>query len=272
MDKHLFDRIVQALLPEMGDADARRSLIDSALFGSPVPDRIDWDGAARPFTVRLVRLLYDYGDLTLGQPALAALLEEVRQQVGTDRQTHIDALLTDLKAGPPTQSITPPPPTFAAGELSVFISYARPDQAIAEQVEAYLTAAGVRVFRDTSEIREGANWDMAIETALRACQRMVLLLSAASMPYRKEVHREWFYFDQQRKPIYPLYVADCDLHSRMVAYNYIDVRTDLQAGLDRLLKELGRPYTLPDASTGADKIAVFPDADVETRTLPAGVR
>ena len=109
MDKHLFDRIVQALLPEMGDTDARRSLIDSALFGSPIPDRIDWDGAARPFTVRLVRLLYDYGELDPGRSALAALLEEVRQQVGTDRQTQIDALLTDLKASPPTQSITPPP-------------------------------------------------------------------------------------------------------------------------------------------------------------------
>jgi hypothetical protein len=51
---------------------------------------------------------------------------------------------------------------------------------------------------------------MTIE-ALQESQRMVLLLSDASMPYRKEVHREWFYFDQEKKPIYPIYIEDCKL-------------------------------------------------------------
>jgi hypothetical protein len=50
-----------------------------------------------------------------------------------------------------------PPKTFAEGELYVFISYARPDQAVAEKVEAFLTVAGVRVFRDSSDIRAGAS-------------------------------------------------------------------------------------------------------------------
>lgn len=111
-----------------------------------------------------------------------------------------------------------------SNDLYVFISYARPDQEVAEKVEACLTDAGVRVFRDASDIRTGANWDLAIEEALPQCQRLVLLLSPSSMPYRKELHREWFYFDQQRKPIYPLYIADCELHSRFFAYNYIDAR------------------------------------------------
>jgi hypothetical protein len=57
------------------------------------------------------------------------------------------------------------------GVLRVFISYARPDQAVAEKIEAFLASAGVRVFRDTSDIRAGDNWDIAIENALRECQR-----------------------------------------------------------------------------------------------------
>ncbi|HEX4946839.1 MAG TPA: SUMF1/EgtB/PvdO family nonheme iron enzyme [Blastocatellia bacterium] len=107
----------------------------------------------------------------------------------------------------------------------VFLSYARPDHAKADEVEAFLTAAGLRVFRDRSDISVGDNWDLKIEEALVKCDCCVLLLSAHSMPYRKEVHREWFYFDQKRKPIYPLLLEDCTLHSRFVAVNYQDART-----------------------------------------------
>jgi hypothetical protein len=271
MDKTLFDRITQQLLSEMGDSAARKALVVSALYGSPLLAQIQWDGAARPFTVRLVRQLHEYGDIQAGRPALVALLDEVKGQVGADRQKQLDELIDALQAPPAAQEITPPTEKID-GELYVFISDARPEQALAEKVEAYLQAAGVRVFRDTSEIREGANWDMTIEKALHDCQRMVLLLSASSMPYRKEVHREWFFFDQKRKPIYPLYVEPCELHSRMYAYNYINVREDLQAGLERLLKELGREYALPDSATGADKVTVLADAIVETRTLPEALR
>lgn len=237
MNKPLFDRLVQQLLPEMDDSGSRKALIESALYGAPILQKIQWDGAARPFTVRLVRLLDEYGDLAPGRLALVAVLEEVKAQVGLDRQAQIEALIGELQAPSTVPEITPPDERIE-GDLYVFISYARPDQAVAAQVEAYLKAAGVKVFRDTSEIREGANWDMVIEQALRECQRMVLLLSAASMPYRKEVHREWFYFDQKRKPIYPLYIEACELHSRMYAYNYIDARADLGKALDRLLREV----------------------------------
>ena len=154
----------------------------------------------------------------------------------------------------------------------VFISYARPDQAIAEAVEQFLVSAGVRVFRDTTDIREGANWDDTIERALRACDRMVLLLSSSSMPFRKEVQREWFYFDQEKKPLYPLYIEKCDRHTRMYAYNYIDAQTDRPGALARLLRELGRDFAAPTATTGADKIGVFADAVVEARTLPESLK
>lgn len=153
------------------------------------------------------------------------------------------------------------------GELYVFISYARPDQAVAEKVEAFLTAAGVRVFRDTSDIGAGANWDMTIEQALRECHCMALLLSAASMPFRKEVHREWFNFDQKGKTIYPLYIQDCELHSRFDSRNYIDARGDLQGALERLLNDLRRDFNLA-APAPDDLLSEFRRARIEEWSAP----
>jgi len=105
-------------------------------------------------------------------------------------------------------------------------------------VQTYLNAAGFRTFRDTTDIRTGDLWDMKIEKALDEATHMVLLLSAASMPYRKEVYREWFYFDQQRKPLLPLYLQDCILHSRLSAINYIDARKNLATALQKLVNDL----------------------------------
>ena len=265
LDKPTFDRIIGLLLPLMGDANSRKALVESALIGCPVLNQIEWSGAGHTFTVNLIRKLDHYGAWTPGRPALAALLEEVRSEVGVDKQSEIDELLPLIRASTTAPSVAPAPPTPIEGDLYVFISYARPDAETAEQVETYLKAAGVRVFRDAS-IASSENWDMAIEKALGECDRMVLLLSAASMPYRKEVYREWFYFDQEKKPIHPLYIEKCTLHSRMYAYNYIDARADLNAALARLLADLGKPFSTPDAMTGTDRVIVSEAA--ERRSMP----
>jgi formylglycine-generating enzyme required for sulfatase activity len=268
LTKDLFDQIVALLLPEMGDASARKSIIESALYGSSVLQKIQWDGAARPFTVQLTRLLDEYGEIEPGRPALVAVLEEIRAQTGVGRQARVDELLERLKAITTQSEGKPPSKPFEKGELSVFISYARPDSAVAEKIEAFLTAANIQVFRDKRDIHPGDNWDMRIENALRECQRMVLLLSPSSMPYRKEVHREWFYFDQKRKPVYPLYIQDCDLHTRLVAYDYIDARSGLQGAMERLLNELRRDGVLPASMTEADRVSVFENVETEAQSLP----
>ena len=149
----------------------------------------------------------------------------------------------------------------------VFISYARPQQAQAAALEKFLNDCGLRTFRDVTDIPSAANWDMKIEEALRNTDRMVLLLSAASMPYRKEVHREWFYFDQNQKPIHPLYVEKCDLNSRLYSYNYIDARDDLfTSALERLVRDLLQPWEPVGAAAPRDRIMVVEDAD--ERTMP----
>jgi uncharacterized small protein (DUF1192 family) len=171
---------------------------------------------------------------------------EKRREEHQDRIEVLQAEIADLEATLARLEAGMPP------ARAVFISYARPDQAVAEQVEAHLLSSGFQIFRDARDIR-GGDWDMTIENALRDCDRMVLLLSSASMPYRKEVNREWFYFDQNRKPIHPLYLADCDLHSRMYAYNFRDARPGLQAALDLLTADLRQPFKLATTARRATR-------------------
>ena len=91
MHKLLFDRIVNQLVPEMDNITSRQALIQSALFGSPVLNQIDWSGAAHEFTVQLVTRLYKY-DVS----AITAVLQELHTQVGSSRQAEIKDLIGAL--------------------------------------------------------------------------------------------------------------------------------------------------------------------------------
>ncbi|MFZ4629754.1 MAG: TIR domain-containing protein, partial [Blastocatellia bacterium] len=151
----------------------------------------------------------------------------------------------------------------------VFISYASKDIDQAVKVEAYLRRHQVETFRDRRDVRTGDNWDLEIEKHLQSSDRMVLLVSANSMPYRKEVHREWFFFDQLGKRIYPLLLdPNCHRHSRLYSYNHIDATRDFQGALDILLGELRRDeYAAPEPRTLADQVTVLEKADLESRSL-----
>ncbi|MFN7829113.1 MAG: toll/interleukin-1 receptor domain-containing protein, partial [Acidobacteriota bacterium] len=163
--------------------------------------------------------------------------------------------------------------SFDAEVGRVFISYASDDKEHAVRLEAFLNQNQIETFRDESDIRGGSNWDQKIDEELRACSRMVLLLSTHSMPHRKEVHREWFFFDQNEKPIYPLLLEVCDRQSRIYAYHHIDATRDREAAFARLLRELRTPadYAKPEPRTLADQVVVLHKGDFETRDVPAAL-
>lgn len=156
----------------------------------------------------------------------------------------------------------------------VFISYARPDQEWAEKIQYYFETKNVRVFRDATDIRSGQGWDITIEKALRATTHMILILSPDSMPYRKEVYREWFFFDQKNKPIHGLYVKSCELHSRLFSYHYVDVAqhgdgSAFQELLTAILEDSGtQPQDTQSVTTLSpdniliDRIIVAPNAEI----------
>src|SRR5260221_13895808 len=104
MDKTQFDQLVTLFQHYLTDLDERRDLLELALHGCPVLGGIDWPGAASTFTIHLVRTLDEYGSCDPGKPALVAVLETLRAQVGSDKQARIDRLISSFpqpKGKPP---------------------------------------------------------------------------------------------------------------------------------------------------------------------------
>lgn len=233
---------------EFGSSRDRRRFIANAIEGfdksNTILSRIDFDGNSMGVATELIRFLINFGQVAPGREALGVFLDHLLANIGFGENADYIAdivekyaLNSPLPAPAPTQQPLPSM-KLPDSEEYIFISYARPDQTFAEQAETFFTEIGTKVFRDIKDISSGANWDMTIEKALSETTRMILLLSVASMPYRKEVHREWFYFDQKQKPIHPIYIQDCTLHSRMLAYNYIDGTTDYEKALNQVLKHI----------------------------------
>lgn len=85
--------LVDLVLPHMSGNDDRQALLNSALFGCPVLNQINWSGNAYTFTVNMVRTLLTFGECTPGQSAVVLLLETLKQQVGHNQHTQIDSLI-----------------------------------------------------------------------------------------------------------------------------------------------------------------------------------
>lgn len=120
MDKETFDAVVNLLTPYMGAGNDRRSFIDSALYGNDnLIQQIDFSGPAHAFTVSLVRKASDFGTLTSGKPAVVALLEHLRSQVGGNKQEEIDTLIKTILGGAaPAASPQPSPSPGAPKPMS----------------------------------------------------------------------------------------------------------------------------------------------------------
>ncbi len=242
LQAELFAEFVALLTPFLPTAAAARNLLTLALGpASTTPGTLNLEGSPRDRAVVIVE--------RLSRDELWRVLNKANASV--DWEAALEQVRPRLFADKPT----------------VFISYAHLDQAHAERVEAALLAAGFTVFIDKTALR-GGDWDAMIETALRQHDRLVLLLSPHSMPHRKEVHREWFYFDQHRKPIHPIMIADCDLHSRMLAYQHRDGRPDLDAALGQVIGDLRQPFQLVTDAPPRDPLQDYYQKRIDDLTQP----
>lgn len=62
----------------------------------------------------------------------------------------------------------------------VFLSYARKEQLLAEQVAKLLAERGIKVLEDRSELHAGDDWAKSVEQALRQSDSMIALLTPHS--------------------------------------------------------------------------------------------
>jgi hypothetical protein len=243
-----FQRLVRILQmhADFMSMSTRHQMVTLIFSGTDKSDvilsRLNMNGPSMSAAVELINFLSRFGQISPGVESLSLLLDYLISSLGGgDDANYLTEIIQKHKLNNLSANPTPvptPAPVAGAETKYIFISYARPDQATADQVEAYLKAAGFRVFRDIRDIRGGDNWDLTIEKGLQEATHMVLLLSSSSMPDRKEVYREWMYFDQKKKPIVPLYIENCTLHSRMMTTNYIDARTDLATAMSKVVDSL----------------------------------
>lgn len=119
----------------------------------------------------------------------------------------------------------------------IFISYQRESEKEARELYQRLTDEGFDVWQDVEKIRHTDRWPDVINDALRSCDRMILLMTPKSME-SIEVREEWFYFRNHRKPLHCLLLSDCDIHYKLLPYQYLDWRIQDKRPWGRLFDEL----------------------------------
>lgn len=145
----------------------------------------------------------------------------------------------------------------------VFLSYAREDQARAEQIATALTAAGYDVFWDAT-IPPGKTWADVVEAKLLAAKAVVVLWSAASTASRWV--REEARLARDRGNLIPVQIETvaapfgfgeiqmADLH----AWNGSRDNPQWRLLLDAIAGTVGRPTAAAAASTSAGSAGTLP--------------
>jgi len=145
-----------------------------------------------------------------------------------------------------------------------FLSYARSDQGIALRFADDLMAAGCSVWVDQYDIRPSQHWDRAVETAVRSCHGLIVMLSPASSASANVADEVSVAIDGG-KDVIPILISKCAIPLRMTRMQFIDATGDYDRALRQCLAFIAK--ATPRA---ADQIAV-PNETRTTTTLPADV-
>jgi hypothetical protein len=82
----------------MPDRDRRQARLMRAFAAYPgLLDRIATDGETGVFLSLMLQTVRDYGEVEPGHPALAVLLESIRDEVGAENRQRIDQILRAVR-------------------------------------------------------------------------------------------------------------------------------------------------------------------------------
>ncbi|NIR51755.1 TIR domain-containing protein [candidate division KSB1 bacterium] len=126
----------------------------------------------------------------------------------------------------------------------IFVSYARQDIDLAEQLEQTLKEHGCRIWRDEQNVYAGQNWPKAIGEAIEAHDVLLLLWSR----HAKNAHFvefEWSTALALRKPILPCLLDDTPLPPSLSAINGLPVR-DLETEFPKIFQSLPKAVSEAD--------------------------
>jgi len=92
----------------------------------------------------------------------------------------------------------------------VFLSYSSQQLSFAHQLEAELTAKGVKVWRDKTSLHAGERWPKALGDAIATADALVLIWSAEANQ-SDFVELEWNIAVAMKKPVMPYLVLGSNL-------------------------------------------------------------
>jgi TIR domain len=119
-----------------------------------------------------------------------------------------------------------------------FFSYARVDSEFVLRLATDLRSAGANIWVDQLEIPAGERWDGAVESALKSCGAMVVVLSPEAVTSNNVLDEIAFALERNKK-IIPIIHRKCEVPFRLGRLQYIDFTADFGKGLIALLAALG---------------------------------
>ena len=145
---------------------------------------------------------------------------------------------------------------------TAFISYSREDSEFALKLSEDLKAAGAAVWLDQLDIAPGQRWARAVEDALHACPRMLVILSPASVN-STNVEDEVSLAIEEHKTVIPVLYRECRIPFRLRPFQYVDFRTDYALGLEILTKALAdQKPAIPVPERKAEPVSPVPELEV----------
>ena len=127
-------------------------------------------------------------------------------------------------------------PALAINSSTAFLSYSRSDSDFALKLAEDLQAAGASVWLDQIELEPGRPWDIEIQRALMACNRMLVVLSPASVNSTNVLDEVSFALKKQ-KTVIPVLYQDCEIPLRLDRLQYVNL-INYDRGMRILLKSL----------------------------------
>jgi hypothetical protein len=126
---------------------------------------------------------------------------------------------------------------MAKDPAPTFLSYAREDSVFVLRLAKDLKASGATIWLDQLDIKPGERWDRAVENALGDSPKMLVILSPTSVDSNNVMDEVSFALEEQKEVI-PVLHTDCKIPLRLRRMQYIDFRSEYEAGLNELLKTL----------------------------------
>lgn len=122
----------------------------------------------------------------------------------------------------------------------IFISYSRVDTEFVARLMNDLSAQGLDIWMDQSDIGAGQRWDSVIQSALEECGLFIIVLSPHSVA-SENVLDELAYVINEKKRIIPILLKPCEIPYRIARIQFVDFTKNYQTGFRHLISEITQP-------------------------------